>query len=129
MRKLLADTNFLLMPAEYGIDIAGELERLMDGPFTLQIPSGAIDEVKALAGKAGRRSAAARFFLNNFENYKSRLKMEVLPSAGPVDEWIIKHAQKNKNLVATNDVLLRRRLLAFGVPVLAMKGKSKLSFV
>ena len=50
-------------------------------------------------------------------------------SEGKADEWIFKYAQKNKSAVATNDVPLRQRLLASGVPVIAMKGKSKLDYV
>ena len=52
-----------------------------------------------------------------------------MPSGGQVDDWIIKYAQKNGVCVATNDVPLRRRLLSYGMQVIAMKSKSKLDFV
>ena len=129
MKKILADTNFLLMQYEYGIDMPGELLRIINGPFELLIPSGAAGELKMLSGRTGRRSAAARFVLANMEKLTSHFAVNVVPSAGPVDEWIIKYAQKNRVCVATNDVPLRRRLLACGTQVIAMKGKSKLDFV
>lgn len=130
MKKILADTNFLLMPFEYGIDLPGELMRIVHGPLELQIASGTMDEVRSLAGRTGRRSSAARFVLNNMGKIKARFAVETVPSQGPVDDWIIKYSSGNKEIcVATNDVPLRRRLLALGVPVIAMKGKSKLEFV
>lgn len=129
MEKLLVDTNFLLCQFECGIDIRSELLRILDGPRTLLVCSGTKNELSSLAGKTGRRATAARFALQNLPQLSASFPMQFPESSGPVDEWIIKYAQKNKVAVATNDVPLRRRLLALGVPVIAMKGKSKLGYV
>ncbi|MEM2137736.1 MAG: DUF188 domain-containing protein [Candidatus Anstonellaceae archaeon] len=129
MKKIVADTNFLLMPFEYGVDLAGELQRIVQGPLTLQIPSVVFAELRMLEGKTGKNAAAARFFLQNLEKFRSRFAVEEVESSGAADEWILKYAQKNSITVATNDIPLRKRLLALGVPVIAMKGKSKLDFV
>lgn len=130
MRKIIADTNFLLMPYEHHIDLPGELLRIMHEPFVLQMASGTMDEVKTLAGRTGRRAAAARFVLNNIGKIREKFGVETVPSEGAVDDWIIKHAQRNREIcVATNDVQLRKRLLASGVPVIALKSKAKLEFV
>ena len=129
MRKILADTNFMLVQYEYGIDLPGELLRINNGPFVLLLPSGAVGELKMLAGRTGPRSAAARFVLANLDKVKSRFGVEIVPSEGPVDDWIIKYAQKNGVCVATNDVPLRRHLISHGTQVIAMKSKSKLDFV
>jgi uncharacterized protein len=129
VKKILADTNFLLMQFEYGVDLPGELLRIVHEPFALLVCSGTMGEIRMLAGKAGRKAAGARFVLNNLELLKSKFQVEVAESRGPVDEWIFKFAKENQVCVATNDVPLRRRLLEAGVPVIAMKGKSKLDFV
>ena len=129
MRKIVVDTNFLLMPYEYGIDLPGELIRIVHGPITLVISSGTMGELETLAGRNGARATAARFVLQNMALIKSRFPVEVVPSTGEVDKWIIKFAGNNGVAVATNDVPLRKKLLAMGVPVIAMKGKSKLDFV
>jgi rRNA-processing protein FCF1 len=118
------------MPYEYGLDLPSELVRINSGPFVLQVASGSMQEVRSLAGKTGRRAAAARFVLNNLDKMRQKFGVEEIASSGPVDDWIIKHCSENKETcVATNDVPLRKRLLALGVPVIAMKGKSKLDFV
>lgn len=129
MQKILADTNFLLMQFEYAIDIVSELRRISDGPITLLVASETMNEIRALAGKTGRKAAAARFVLQNLGKIKEKFPVETVESSGRVDEWIIKYAQNNRICVATNDVPLRRRLLALDLPVIAMKGKSKLDFV
>jgi len=129
MKKIVVDTNFLLMPYEYGIDLPGELMRIIHGPITLIISSGTKNELETLAGRNGRRATAARFVLQNMALIRSKFPVEVVPSKGAVDNWIINFARINGVTVATNDVPLRKKLLAMGVPVIAMKGKSKLDFV
>ena len=129
VKKIIADTNFLLMPLEYGIDLAGELERIVHEPVALVIPSVVMGELRSLAGKTGKRSSAARFFLQNEGEFQRHFRIETARSAGPADEWILNHARKNSLTVATNDIPLRKRLLASGVPVIAMKGKSKLEYI
>ncbi len=129
MRKIIVDTNFLLMPYEYRIDLVSELRRIVHSPITLVISRGALNEIATLSGRHGRRAAAARFVESNMEKFKSAFEFEIVPDTGAVDKWILKHAQENLLTVATNDIPLRKKLLAKGVPVIAMKGKSKLEFV
>ena len=129
MAKIIADTNFLLMPFEHRIDMASELLRIMHEPFTLIIFSGTQNELQTLAGRVGKRAAAARFVLQNMETIRKKFKVETIASTGEVDRWIIKFVQENSVCVATNDIPLRMKLKALGVPVISMKGKSKLDFV
>ena len=132
MDKILVDTNMLLSQFEYAYDFPTELLRIASGPFTLIIPSLVMVEINTIAGKTGKKAAAARFALQNLPRIKTRFPVEVVEEQGfptRADDWIFKYAQKNHSYVATNDVALRRRLLASGVPVIAVKGKSKLDFV
>jgi rRNA-processing protein FCF1 len=128
VQKIIIDTNFLLMQFEYGIDLQGELLRIARGPVALIIFTGTINELKTLSGRTGRRATAARFALQHFDSLKKRFTVEILESAGPVDGCIIKYAQKNPVCVATNDVPLRQRVLAMGVPAIVMKSKAKLDY-
>ena len=129
MRKIIVDTNFLLMPYEYRLDLISELRRIVHSPITLVVSRGTLNEITTLAGRHGRRAAAARFVESNMEKFRSAFEFEIVPETGAVDKWILKHAQENLLTVATNDIPLRKRLLAKGVPVIVMKGKSKLEFV
>ena len=132
MMRILIDTNMLLSQFEYAFDMPGELLRIASEPFTLAIPSVVMVELRTIAGKTGKKAAAARFALQNLPRIKTMFPVEVIDEPGfpaHADDWIFKYAQKNHSCVATNDVGLRRRLLALGVPVIAVKGKSKLDFV
>lgn len=128
MKKIVTDTNFLMMPFEHGVDLVGGLLRLINGPITLLLPSGVVSELRTLSGRRGRRAQAARSALASIGNLRAHFKVEEVESEGAVDEWIIKYAGKNKFPVATNDVVLRGRLRALGVPVVAMLSKAKLDF-
>ena len=132
MFRILIDTNMLLSQFEYAFDMPGELLRIASEPFTLVIPSVVMTELHTISGKTGKKAAAARFALQNLPRIRSMFPVETVEEKGfPVraDDWIFKYAQKNHSCVATNDVGLRRRLLALGVPVIAVKGKSKLDYV
>ena len=132
MQKIIIDTNMLLSQFEYAYDMPGELRRIAAEPFTLVIPSTVMAELEMFAGKTGKRASAARFALQNLPKIKTLFPVEVADEPGfpsRADDWIFKYAQKNHSCVATNDVGLRRRLLALGVPVIAVKGKSKLDYV
>ncbi|MFA6213740.1 MAG: PIN domain-containing protein [Candidatus Micrarchaeia archaeon] len=132
MQKILIDTNMLLSQFEYAFDMPGELMRIASGPFMLVIPSAVMAELDAIAGRTGKRAAAARFALQSLPRIKTLFPVTVAEEKGfpaRADDWIFKYAQKNHSCVATNDVALRRRLLALGVPVIAVKGKSKLDYV
>jgi len=129
MKKIVADTSFLLAQFERKIDLPAEIARAMDGPAALVLPSGAISELSSLAGRKGKRAAGARFVLGNLGKLRQRLPVEIAQSAGKLDDWIFKFAKENRVCVATNDAPLRSRLKALGVPVIAVKGKSKLGFV
>lgn len=129
MKKIVADTNFLLSQFEFGVDLPSELHRIIDEPFVLVVSSGTMGEISAIARRTGKRASAARFVMNNLPKLRTLFTIEEVPSSGKVDEWIIKYARKNTISVATNDTILRKRLLGMGVPVIIMKGKSKLDFI
>ncbi len=42
MRKVILDTNFLLIPFKFKIDVFGEIERLVEEPHEILVPSGVI---------------------------------------------------------------------------------------
>lgn len=129
MKKIVADTNFLLSQFEYGVDLPSEMRRIVGEPFELVVCTGVLREISTLAGRNGKRAAAARFVANNLPKLRMLFNIVEVPSEGKVDEWIIKYARKNEISVATNDIPLRKRLLGMEVPVIAMKGKSKLDYV
>src|SRR3989338_2216273 len=52
---IVLDTNFLLIPGQFKVDIFRELERIIDAPYRLVVLDATIDELKELRDKKGAK--------------------------------------------------------------------------
>lgn len=127
MAEVVMDTNFLLVPFQFKVDVFTELERLLDGPFTLVVPSSVVRELKGIARRQGRTGAAARFALKLLESRGEKAKK--VESGLPVDDGIFEYARENRAVVCTNDLGLKRRLKAERLRVVGLRAKAKVGFV
>ncbi|KAF5044883.1 MULTISPECIES: PIN domain-containing protein [unclassified Methanoculleus] len=115
--RVLLDTNALLMPAQFGIDLYDELMGLFGDfePITLEEVTG---ELRGLARGRGRDAAAARVGL------AMARRSRVVPSgsaAERVDDRMIEYARREGCVVVTNDRELRNALLREGIDVVSMR--------
>ncbi len=115
--KILLDTNMILTPFEFSIDLLGEMQRVIPGKIELITLEPVIKELKRKKRGVGLKLV-------------EKLKIEVLPADGRADDAIVKFAEKNKDvIVATNDDALKKRLRDLGVPVIIVRGKQKLDLI
>lgn len=126
MQVVVLDTNFLLIPGQFGIDIFSELFFFLHGKYQLVVPSAVIDELSKLSGKMGKKGMAARLALKIIDVRKNEIT--IMKSKAPADEWIIKFAIDKKAIVCTNDKALRTKVKKAGLKVLTLKSKSKVGF-
>ena len=126
MIKVLLDTNFLMIPHTYKIDIFQEIERLIPGAHELITPSNVIEEIHKLRNSRGGDRIAAQVALQLLEE-KGVKKIQ---SQDKADEFMINYAVGDKPhvVVCTNDKELRKRLRELNVPVIVMRGRSRLEF-
>ncbi|WP_317063785.1 type II toxin-antitoxin system VapC family toxin [Methanoculleus caldifontis] len=115
--RVLLDTNALLMPAQFGIDLYDELMALFGDfePITLE---EVIGELQGLARGRGRDAAAARVGL------AMARRATVVPSesgAERVDDRVVDYARREGCVVVTNDRGLRNALLHEGIDVVSMR--------
>ena len=115
--RVLLDTNALLMPAQFGIDLYDGLMALFGDfePVTLEEVMG---ELSGLARGRGRDAAAARVGI------AMARRSTVVPSgstAEHVDDRVIEYAQREGCTVVTNDRQLRNALLREGIDVVSMR--------
>lgn len=122
---MVLDTNFLLLPLQFGVNIFKQVEELMEAPHEFVVPSGVVGELKVIGRGRGRDGAAARFALKLLDSIKARY----VPSNGNVDDWIVEYAMKEGAVVATNDMLLRNRLKKAGVKMIALRSRARLGVV
>jgi len=117
---ILLDSNAVMMPFEFSIDLEGELTRLF-GKFKIIIPKPVINELKFLSehGK-GRKKLIAKPALKLIEKY------DIVDAEGFGDKAIINLAKKLNSIVLTNDKKLRDKLKKLSLHTVYLRGKSKL---
>lgn len=127
MREVVVDTNFLLLPFQFRIDVFSELDYIIDEPFQLVLSSKVLSELKGLSKKMGKAGAGARFALKLIETRKDNLKK--ITSKKPVDDWIVDYSKEQKAIVCTNDAALKKRLKKNRIKVIGLRTKTKLGYV
>ena len=123
--KIILDTNALMVPAEFGVDIFSELSKL--GFDEWIVPSGVARELEGIASRGrGKGRSAARVA----RALTDRCQMiEAEGAAGNVDDSIMELAVEMKVAVFTNDAELKRRLRERGVKVVYLRQRSYLASV
>jgi len=123
--RILLDTNALLMPAQFGVDLYDELLALF-GDFEPIALEEVVGELSGLARGWGRDAAAARVGLALVR------RSTVVPSgstAEGVDNRVIEYARREGCTVVTNDRELRNALLREGVDVVSMRRQKTLELL
>ena len=126
-RPVILDTNFLLIPFQFKIDIFRELDYLMEFSHNYVVTSKTLNELAKLAKAIGKDGMAARLAIKLVEANKQ--KIEIITNERYVDDWIVEYAKSNHAIVCTNDSELRQRLKQLKIKTITMKSKSKLGYV
>jgi len=123
--RVILDTNALMMPLQFRIDLFEELRDLL-GSYEPVVLAEVANELKGLAGGHGKDAAAAKLGL---EMVRKCTVVESGLSEGTVDERISGYAKRHNGLVLTNDRLLRNQLLDQKIPVISLKNQKKLGVI
>lgn len=126
-RPVILDTNFLLIPFQFKIDIFRELDYLIETSHAYVISSSTLTELKKLAKKIGKDGMAARLALKLVS--ANNKKIGIIENKEYVDDWIVGYAVETNAIVCTNDSILRRRLREKKIKTITMKSKSKIGYV
>lgn len=126
MKKIIIDTNFLMIPWQFGVDIFSEFYRICNFNYKLYIFEQSIGELKNITQKqSGRSKKAAQFALKliklkNINIIKSENK--------DVDSLILENLDK-ETIIATQDTPLKKKILKKGASVIILRQKKYLKFV
>ena len=126
MKKIILDTNFLMIPLQFRVDIFSELERICHFNYRLCVFEQSVDELSNIVEKQkGKSRNAAQFALKLI-----KLKdIGVLKAEGRyVDAMLLKNADKD-TVIATQDRLLKKKLLEKGVSVIILRQKKYLQLI
>jgi rRNA-processing protein FCF1 len=120
--KVLIDTNFFLLPNQFGIDIFEYLKY-----FDSVTLSSCVEELKKLAKKGGKDGKAAKIGLKLLkENSVDVLKDKPKGKSSSTDKAILDYAIAEKCMVATNDAVLIKALKSHGLKVIRLKQRKYL---
>lgn len=117
--KVIIDTNGLMLPAQWGVDIFDELSAMGYNEYV--VPSAVSDELNALSGKVRGSDRAALAVAKEMLK-----KCEIVKAPGFADDVIMGLALELKAPVLTNDAQLRSRLKRDGVRTIFLRGRQKL---
>ena len=119
--KFLLDTNFLIDLYRYRIDFS-EISDLISEPVEVHVLKETLTELEFLSKKSkyGKYAKLSLIFIKN-------IKATILNFSGNVDDNIVKFADKNYVIVATNDKKLRQKLKQKGVKTIYLRARKHLA--
>jgi hypothetical protein len=117
MKTIILDTNFVMIPFEFKVDIFDEIKRIADFPYKLAVADSTIKELN----KVG--NIAAKFALKLLEVHKVEIIKTGLDYA---DDAIADLAKHKDMIIATQDLGLKKRV---NCPLIVLKGKSHLEYM
>jgi rRNA-processing protein FCF1 len=123
--KIILDSNFLLVPAQFKLDIFEGIMIILNQNYESIVLSTTVDELRSLmkrgAPKLQKQAEMALIFAEKCD------LVNVDREQGETnDDIIIRMAKQMKCLVATNDSELRKRLRNISIPVVYVRQKSRL---
>jgi uncharacterized protein len=113
MQKVVLDTNALLMPFEFKINVDLELQGLL-GTYEAYVPGPAIGELKRSKNKY---ASVALKLAGKYKRYQTEIQG---------DEGIIAAAKDLQAIVVTNDALMRSKLRKEGIRCIFLRSRSHL---
>lgn len=123
--RVILDSNFLMIPIQFHVDIFREFDELLNQKVETIIPSPVYDEIQRIACGKSKLAKEAKLALKIAEK-SDVLEVELEPGES-ADDLIVRLAREWGCLVATNDRELRRRLRSLMVPVIYLRQKSRLA--
>ena len=126
MKKILLDTNFLLIPHQFRVDIFTQIDKISTFKYKLFILDRTLEELKKIVSEQkGKDKDAARI----------ALKLIAIKNVGIIktksdkntDDIILDKALKDDFIVATQDKDLKRRLINQDISVIILRQKKRLA--
>ena len=126
MKKIILDTNFLLIPIQFRVDIFSEIDRICHFNYKLLIFGKSIDELKNIIKKQSQRHKKAAEFALKLIRLKN---IEIIESDEKDVDSLIQENLDKDTIVATQDIELKKELLKKGASVIILRQKKYLQLV
>jgi len=120
--RIILDTNFLLIPGQFHVDIFSEIQRIAFFPYTLAVLSPTLEELRKIASRKGADARAAELSLQLLE----AKKVEIVDTRQAYADAAILEAATSETIVATQDKGLISKLGKKGIQIIRMRSKKHL---
>ncbi|MGB3908298.1 MAG: DNA-binding protein [Methanomethylovorans sp.] len=120
--KVIIDTNALMIPVQFNVDIFSELHRLGFDHFI--VPQAVLNELDRLVTTARGQDLIAAKVGRSLAN-----RCELVPIEGHADDIIVSLADDADAAVLTNDIRLKKRLLEIGIRVISLRQRTHLELL
>jgi rRNA-processing protein FCF1 len=127
-KKVILDTNFLLIPGQFMVDIFTEIERIMQEPFVLCVIDKSIKELNQVVATGKTKDKFAAKLALALIIQKNLKTLHSFVTKKSVDDIIVSKADKD-TLVATQDKELRQRLKEKGARIIGLRQQKYLELV
>lgn len=124
--KVLLDSNFLMIPGQFGVDIFSELDRILDFKYEVVTLQPVVEELERIADGESRDAEAAGLGLDLLEDRDVRVLEKETHN---VDKAILDEARAGDTIVCTQDKPLRDSIRDMDLPVIVLRSKSHLELV
>jgi rRNA-processing protein FCF1 len=121
--KLLVDTNFLLIPLRFKVDIFEESQNAVNDLVEFYVSSRVIDEISILKEKSKNKFVRQLVFAEKIAENCTVIQDD---SSTLVDDSLINLASKEGMVIGTTDAELRQKARNSGVKVVYLRQKSHL---
>ena len=122
--KILCDTNFLLIPLRFGVDVFVEAEEALNDLTRFYVSSRVIDEIKILRKDAKPSFEKQLLFALKMAEQCTLIKDT---SETQVDDSLIQLAKRENMVLGTTDSELRKKARIEGVKVIYLRQKRYLN--
>ena len=117
--RVVLDTNFILIPFQFGVDIKAELDRILDFKYELCTTSSVLRELMSISKEKSKNGRAA---VASLEMAKD---LTLIPGNGNADDALLALASKD-TIICTNDKILKEKIKRKGAPLIYLRQKKYL---
>ncbi|MEM1602192.1 MAG: 30S processome protein Utp24 [Candidatus Bathyarchaeia archaeon] len=124
MRKVIFDTNFLLLPIQFKIDVFSEIEGLI-GRFEPIVLSITVEELRRLLDRGSEKVRRQALSAMSLVERCKIMQANIRPGEN-YDDVLLRVAKEENCIVATNDRELRRKLRENNITTIFLREKARL---
>lgn len=127
-KTVLLDTNFLLAPHRFHVDIFSETEAALKEKIEFAVTTTVLDEINKLIQESNPKFRKELELAKTLTAQCKIIVVDLKPFES-VDDSLVRVAKENGYLVATSDTRLRRKLREEGVSTLALRQRRYIELI